>query len=160
ASSQTGFAIGLRKAGVLGGLAAFLGFTLPSALLMFAAAWGISAVDARLLPPIVHGLNLVAVAIVANAIVQMGRGNLKSLAAWSLALLSLAFAIYAGAGSAPIIIAAAALAGFVAPGGKQTEPPPATTPKTPLALSLTLLLAALAPLALLPLVHHFLDTPE
>ncbi|HVY88497.1 MAG TPA: chromate efflux transporter [Hyphomonadaceae bacterium] len=158
ASSQTGFAIGLRRAGVLGGLAAFLGFTLPSALLMLAAAWGLKQVDPRVLPPVIHGLNLVAVAIVAQAVVQMARGNLKSLASCTLALLSLAFAIYAGAMSAPVIIAAAALAGFLIPPGPQTDPP-APPPRPRFAPSLVIFLIALAPLAILPLLRQVFDTP-
>lgn len=73
ASSQLGFAIGLLRAGWRGALAAFAGFTLPSALLMFAFAvlapahaYGVGA-DA------VHGLKLVAVAVVAHGLVGMAR---------------------------------------------------------------------------------------
>ncbi len=74
ASSQTGFAIGLRRAGYLGGLAAWTGFTLPSALLLVLFAYGAaplaaSAIGAGLL----HGLKLVAVAIVAQAVWGMAR---------------------------------------------------------------------------------------
>ena len=74
ASSQTGFAIGLRRAGYLGGLAAWTGFTLPSALLLVLFAYGAaplaaSAPGAGLL----HGLKLVAVAIVAQAVWGMAR---------------------------------------------------------------------------------------
>jgi chromate transporter len=74
ASSQTGFAIGLMRAGAWGGLAAWAGFTLPSAaiLVLFAReAGGLSgsAVGAGLL----HGLQLVAVAIVAQAVWNMAR---------------------------------------------------------------------------------------
>src|SRR5690606_9101609 len=65
ASSQLGFAIGLVRAGWRGGLAAFAGFTLPSALLMFAlAAW---APGLMAQPALVHGLKLVAVVVVAHA---------------------------------------------------------------------------------------------
>ena len=74
ASSQTGFAIGLMRAGAWGGLAAWAGFTLPSAaiLVVFAReAGGLSgsAAGAGLL----HGLQLVAVAIVAQAVWNMAR---------------------------------------------------------------------------------------
>ncbi len=74
ASSQTGFAIGLRRAGYWGGLAAWTGFTLPSALLLVLFAYGAaplatSSVGAGLL----HGLKLVAVAIVAQAVWGMAR---------------------------------------------------------------------------------------
>ena len=71
ASSQVGFAIGLERAGALGGAAAWLGFTLPSALIMLAAAFGLSLIPPELLPGIVHGLKLVAVAVVAHAVQGM-----------------------------------------------------------------------------------------
>lgn len=73
ASSQVGFLVGLRRAGWGGGVAAWTGFTLPSALLMFAFA--------RLAPHLIstpalaalHGLKLVAVAVVAQAVWSMAR---------------------------------------------------------------------------------------
>ncbi len=69
ASSQVGFAIGLRRAGWLGGLAAWTGFTLPSALLLVLFAYGAAPLEAsRLGAGVLHGLKLVAVAIVAQAV--------------------------------------------------------------------------------------------
>ena len=67
ASSQVGFTIGLLEAGPLGGLAAWTGFTLPSALLMFAFAYGHAQFSGRLGLGVLHGLKLVAVAVVAQA---------------------------------------------------------------------------------------------
>nr|WP_313999211.1 chromate efflux transporter [uncultured Paenibacillus sp.] len=74
ASSQLGMAIGMRRAGIVGALAGWLGFTLPSALLMaLFAIWlgaaGADVGDAGWL----HGLKLVAVAVVAQAVWSMGR---------------------------------------------------------------------------------------
>jgi len=71
ASSQVGFAVGLERGGGLGGLAAWLGFTLPSALIMLAAAYGLASLPAELVPSIVHGLKLVAVAVVLHAVQGM-----------------------------------------------------------------------------------------
>jgi chromate transporter len=71
ASSQVGFLIGLRRAGWPGALAAWLGFTLPSALLMFAFAWFAPRLSGSLAQAILHGLKLVAVAIVAQAVWSM-----------------------------------------------------------------------------------------
>lgn len=74
ASSQVGFGIGLMRGGWLGGLAAWAGFTLPSAALMvlFAACAGkLSA--SPLGAGVAHGLKLVAVAIVAQAVWGMAR---------------------------------------------------------------------------------------
>lgn len=71
ASSQVGFAIGLTQAGFGGALAAFVGFTLPSALLMFGAAWGLDYLPADIRTPLFHGLVLVAAPIVAHAVIGM-----------------------------------------------------------------------------------------
>ncbi|MCC3373953.1 chromate efflux transporter [Cohnella sp. REN36] len=72
ASSQVGIGVGLLRGGLWGGLAAWLGFTLPSvlALVAFAAfARGATLAETGWL----HGLKLVAVAIVAQAVLDMGR---------------------------------------------------------------------------------------
>lgn len=71
ASSQVGFAIGLREGGFAGAFAAFLGFTLPSALLMFAAAFGLVLLPDAIRAPVFHGLVLVAVPVVAHAVIGM-----------------------------------------------------------------------------------------
>jgi chromate transporter len=71
ASSQVGFAIGLREAGLSGALAAFLGFTLPSALLMLLAAFGLGLLPETIRAPLFHGLILVAVPVVAHAVIGM-----------------------------------------------------------------------------------------
>jgi len=73
ASSQVGMALGVRRAGIPGALAAWLGFTLPSALLMIAAAWGVAGLSGMAHAPWLQGLKLAAVAIVAHAVWTMGR---------------------------------------------------------------------------------------
>jgi chromate transporter len=73
ASSQTGMAIGLLRAGPLGMLAAWAGFTLPSALVMTAFAYGIDAMGDLSGAGWLHGLKLVAVAVVAQAVWGMAR---------------------------------------------------------------------------------------
>ena len=74
ASSQTGFAIGLMRAGYAGGAAAWLGFTLPSASLMILFAWGAGGLAAAAWGAgLLHGLKLAAVAIVAQAVMGMAR---------------------------------------------------------------------------------------
>ncbi|MEP7455061.1 chromate efflux transporter [Phyllobacterium sp. SB3] len=73
ASSQAGFAIGVQRGGLLGGIAAWAGFTLPSALLMLAFAYGTSVFSGPWGEGILQGLKLVAVAIVAQAIWGMAR---------------------------------------------------------------------------------------
>lgn len=73
ASSQVGFALGLMRAGPLGGLAAWTAFTLPSAVLMFAFALVAADLSGPLAEAAVHGLKIAAVAVVAQALVGMAR---------------------------------------------------------------------------------------
>ncbi|MDE1916782.1 MAG: chromate efflux transporter [Sphingomonadales bacterium] len=73
ASSQLGYLIGLRRAGWAGGLAAWLGFTLPSALLMFGFAMMAPWLNGPVATASLHGLKLVAVAVVAQAVWSMAR---------------------------------------------------------------------------------------
>jgi chromate transporter len=73
ASSQVGIAIGLQRAGWPGSLAAWLGFTMPSALLLMAFAYGISRYGAIAQSGAVHGLKVVAVAVIAQAVWGMAK---------------------------------------------------------------------------------------
>ncbi|HVW94144.1 MAG TPA: chromate efflux transporter [Devosia sp.] len=73
ASSQVGFALGLRRAGLFGALAAWTGFTLPSAILLVAFAYATSALTGPIAGGLLHGLKLVAVAVVAQAVWGMAR---------------------------------------------------------------------------------------
>jgi chromate transporter len=73
ASSQVGVSLGLRRAGFLGGLAAWAGFTLPSAVLMVLFAYGVGRFGDVEHAGWLHGLKIVAVAVVAQAIWGMAR---------------------------------------------------------------------------------------
>ena len=73
ASSQVGIAIGIARARLLGGIAAWLGFTLPSALALIAFAFGVSALVDSTAAGWLHGLKIVAVAVVAQAVWGMAR---------------------------------------------------------------------------------------
>ncbi len=74
ASSQLGFAIGRHRAGLSGALSAFVGFTLPSFLLLLAAAIGIGQLGSNLwLDAALHGLKLLALIVVADAVLTMSR---------------------------------------------------------------------------------------
>src|SRR5262245_26525970 len=73
ASSQVGFSLGLMRGGYLGGLAAWVGFTLPSAIGLVLFAYGASALKGEIGSGLLHGLKLVAVAIVAQAVWGMAR---------------------------------------------------------------------------------------
>ncbi|WP_102345150.1 chromate transporter [Bacillus sp. Marseille-P3661] len=88
ASSQVGIGIGVMRAGVLGGLVSFLGFTLPSviALIVFALILqGFDVSDAGW----IHGLKIVAVAVVAHAILGMAQKLTPDLKRKALALFAL-----------------------------------------------------------------------
>ncbi|HEY1298538.1 MAG TPA: chromate efflux transporter [Chloroflexota bacterium] len=71
-SSELGISIGILRAGKLGGLAAWLGFTLPSAIALTLFAYGLQRFNLAN-APWVHGLQLVAVAVVAQAVWGMAR---------------------------------------------------------------------------------------
>jgi chromate transporter len=73
ASSQVGFSVGLLRAGYLGALAAWTGFTLPSAIALVLFAYGAGDLTGTIGAGLLHGLRLVAVAIVAQAIWGMAR---------------------------------------------------------------------------------------
>jgi chromate transporter len=73
ASSQVGFSIGLMRAGYLGAAAAWTGFTLPSAILLVLFAYGAGNLHGAIGTGLLHGLKLVAVAIVAQAVWGMAR---------------------------------------------------------------------------------------
>ena len=73
ASSQVGFAVGLSRGGLSGGVAAWLGFTLPSAVVMVLFARGAAALTGPLSGGMLHGLQVVAVAVVAQAVWSMAR---------------------------------------------------------------------------------------
>ncbi|MBD8069889.1 chromate transporter [Bacillus sp. PS06] len=88
ASSQVGIGIGVMRAGVLGGIVSFLGFTIPSvlALIIFALILqGLDVSDAGW----IHGLKIVAVAVVAHAILGMAQKLTPDLKRKAIALLAL-----------------------------------------------------------------------
>jgi chromate transporter len=73
ASSQVGMALGLSRAGWLGALAAWAGFTLPSAIVLILFAYGIANYGDLASSGAVHGLKVVAVAVVAQAVWGMAK---------------------------------------------------------------------------------------
>lgn len=96
ASSQLSLAIGLFRAGWAGALAAFVGFTLPSALLLFAFAGLAQRLDPTLGAALVHGLKLVAVAVVAHGVLGMWRQLVPDAARGLIAIVALALAVLVG----------------------------------------------------------------
>jgi chromate transporter len=103
ASSQVGFAIGLARGGWLGGLAAWTAFTLPSALAMLGFAYAVDRMTGPLATQAIHGLKLVAIPIVAQALIDMARKLAPDLARRLLALAAALFMLIAAAPAMQIL---------------------------------------------------------
>jgi len=93
ASSQVGMAIGLMRAGYLGMLAAFIGFTLPSAVLMYAFAEAYSYLSPLIGSGWVAGLKAAAAAVVALALIGMARNLTPDLPRIAIAAAGAAFVL-------------------------------------------------------------------
>ncbi len=111
ASSQVGFALGLLRGGPLGALAAWAGFTLPSAILLVLFAFATATSRTAANSDIVHGLKAVAVAIVAQAVWGMARTLCPDKARTAIALGAVLIVIFASGAFAQV---AAILAGGLA----------------------------------------------
>lgn len=113
ASSQVGLALGLQRAGYRGALAAWCGFTLPSALLLIVFALGLAEFGERLPHGLLAGLKIVAVAVVAQAVWGMGRSLCPDWPRRLLALLGAALLLaWPGAAGQLAVIGGGALGGL------------------------------------------------
>jgi len=114
ASSQVGFSLGvLRGNGLLGGLAAWFAFTMPSAVIMFAFAMGAASFTGPAAEGFLHGLKLVAVAVVAQAIWGMARSLTPDRPRAAIALAAVVIVVsFAGSLAQVSAIALGALAGL------------------------------------------------
>jgi len=131
ASSQVGFSLGLMRAGYLGGLAAWLGFTLPSAIALVLFAYGASALQGPAGTGLLHGLKLVAVAIVAQAVWGMARTLCPDRERASIAVVAALIILFSSASIAQLgSIAFGGLAGL----WLCRAAPPASAQHEPLAL--------------------------
>lgn len=100
ASSQLGYSLGLLRAGWAGAIAAFIAFTLPSALLLVGFAIFLPAIYGTIGESAIHGLKLVAVVVVAQGVMGMSRNlcpdprraSIAALVAAGLVLISSGFA--------------------------------------------------------------------
>ena len=114
ASSQVGFGLGLRRAGLMGALAAWAGFTLPSAVLMTAFAVGVHVMTGIWAPAVIHGLKLVAVCVVAQAVWGMARTLTPDLRRIAIAIAACLWVIVSAGSMGQLgAIALGALAGLV-----------------------------------------------
>ena len=116
ASSQVGLGIGYRMAGLPGALAAWTGFTLPSALLLGLLGLSVTAFDHSAFDGAMHALKVITVAVVAQAVIGMGRSLTPDLPRGLIGLggVAVALALPGAAGQIAAIVGGA-LAGFALP---------------------------------------------
>jgi chromate transporter len=113
ASSQLGISIGIIRAGLVGGVFAWIGFTLPSAIALVVFAFFLQGFDVGSAGWI-HGLKIVAVAIVAQAIFSMCQKLIPDRNRATIAIVAMAVVLlWKTAFSQVVVIAAAGLTGFV-----------------------------------------------
>ncbi|MEO8667090.1 MAG: chromate efflux transporter [Bauldia sp.] len=125
ASSQVGFAIGAARGGLWGALAAWLGFTWPSAVAMVLFAYGATRLDGPLATGVLHGLMLVVVGVVAQAVIGMARTMCPDAPRAAIAALAAVIVFLAGSALGQIAaIALGAAAGMAIARGT----PPAASP--------------------------------
>jgi chromate transporter len=114
ASSQVGIALGLSRARYLGAFCAWLGFTAPSAILLILFALAVHRYGALLGGDGLHGLKVVAVAVVAQALWAMGKAICNNAVKASIAVMAACAAIaFPGAGGQIGIIVAGGLVGLL-----------------------------------------------
>ncbi|MBI2857858.1 MAG: chromate efflux transporter [Chloroflexi bacterium] len=158
ASSQVGMTIGMMRAGMLGGMVSWLGFTLPSALALILFAYGVAFVnvaDAGWL----HGLKLVAVPVVAQAVWGMARVLTPDRQRVTLAIAAaVATLVFATAWAQVAIIAAAGVLGWWLPGATQAVPAiREAKSRRSLVVALTVLFVIGVLLVGLPFVRQFVE---
>jgi len=145
ASSEVEISVGILRAGLLGGLAAWFGFTLPSAIALTVFAYRVQGIDVATAGWL-HGLQVVAVAVVAQAVWGMARTFCTDRARGTIAILTAILLLAWPAAVAQV--GAIAVAGVI---GWRWLPAPAATVGTPVTVSVSrrLGVAALALLAAL-----------
>ena len=104
ASSQVIFSIGLASKGLAGGLACWLGFTLPSALIMAACGYGAAGMGAIPHAGWLAGLKIAAVAVVAQAVWGMGTQLCPDRSRLTMALFAAVALLLAPAGATPLLV--------------------------------------------------------
>ncbi|MCY4449014.1 MAG: chromate efflux transporter [Chloroflexi bacterium] len=158
ASSQLGIAIGIRRAGLLGGFAAWLAFTLPSAAALILFAYGVQSLGDQTDAGWLHGLKVVAVAVVALALWGM---------AWTLApdrprvtiaaLAAIALLAAPGIAAQLAVIAGGGLLGLALLRSDASQPQQADAQRGTPWLAVVALLAFFALLIALPIAARVVD---
>ncbi|HUO63933.1 MAG TPA: chromate efflux transporter [Terriglobales bacterium] len=160
ASSQVGMAVGILRAGLLGGLAAWIGFTLPSALALVIFGLGIRGLDLSAAGWL-HGLKIAAVAVVAQAVWGMARSLCPDRERATMAIVAaLAVSAWPAAGGQVLVIVVAGIAGWgLLPASGGTAAPHARVPLgRPLAIGALATFFAL--LVVLPVFRYLTPSPS
>lgn len=141
ASSQVSFAVGLGRGGLLGGAAAWLGFTLPSAVAMVLFAQGAAAFSGPLGAGVLHGLQVVAVPVVAQAVWSMARNLAPDRLRASIAMIAalVVIGMPTAVGQVAAIVAGAAAGAGLLRGSPGLGPPARLTVPVSRALALAAL---------------------
>lgn len=152
ASSQVGMAVGYARAGYAGAAAAFIAFTAPSALVMLVIAYGAMAAPMEAAAPLLHGLKLAAVAVVAQAVMAMARNLTPDLPRQSIAVAAASAALILPGALAQIgVILLGAMAGLRWSDATAPLGPDAALPAPSRRAGAGFLLAFFVALAALPL---------
>ncbi|HDY7524055.1 chromate efflux transporter [Vibrio vulnificus] len=157
-SSQVGFGLGYKKGGLPGACAAFLGFTLPSVVIMLLLALVSSQVtDTALFQNVVHGLKLLAVVVVADAAWGMYKNFCRSpLTVGICVATTVALLVFSGIATQMAVLILAALIGVIALKGENKATEHGFTPSlTPLVIFAALLLLLPLLATTQPLVRLF-----
>lgn len=155
-SSQIGVSLGIARAGILGGLAAWLGFTLPSAIALTIFAYVTQGLQGVANAGWLHGLLIVAVAVVAQAVWGMARNLCPDRPRATIAIVAAIVALlWPVAAGQVLILALAGLLGWWLFRGQQTSEAPSLSLKIPRPLALSCWAIFFALLLGLPLLRLF-----
>ncbi len=161
ASSQVGMALGLQRAGLLGLLAAWTAFTLPSAILLVAFAYGVTTINDVIGNTWIVGLKAAAVAVVAHAVLGMARTLAPDAPRATVAVGGMAITLLMpGVNGQLSVIVLGALAGFVLPQSATNEENGALTVPISRGLAIASLVLFFAILFGLPLLGSLTASPE
>jgi chromate transporter len=160
ASSQVGMSLGILRAGIPGALAAWIGFTAPSAIALIIVAYGVQSVGGWLQGGILHGLKVVTVAVVAQAVWSMGRTLCADRQRLSIALVSATVMLmWPGTPAQLLTIAVAGLVGWKLLRTDEDTPPAVEKVRVSRAVSAAAAVLFFALLALLPIAAQWSRVP-
>lgn len=160
ASSQVGMSLGILRAGIPGALAAWIGFTAPSAIALIIVAYGVQSVGSWLQGGILHGLKVVTVAVVAQAVWSMGRTLCADRQRLSIALVSATVMLmWPGTLAQLLTIAVAGLVGWKLLRTDEDTPPAVERVRVSRAVAAAAAVLFFALLTLLPVAAEWSRVP-